>query len=725
MVNGATIVKGTNDKPVASDALIDAIKSLDRMDGQLFIGYPIIGTAESKTTIDALYVSPTKGLIVFDLIEGGDLANYQQRQDDAANGLESRLKLHRDLVHKRDLKIPVFAMSFAPGVPSSSLPSDSDYPVANPDTIQVALADVTWEPSDYTIYQRALSAVQNISTIRRSRSPRAASEPDSRGARIQKLEDSISTLDNLQSRAVIETVNGVQRIRGLAGSGKTIVLALKTAYLHAQHPEWRIAVTFNTRSLKGHFRRLINNFSVEQAGQEPNWSNVRIINAWGAPGSPDRDGIYHEFCRLHQVPYHDFRSAKAEFGSQDAFQGACAQALASAQEQQPVYDVILVDEAQDFPPEFLRMCYALLDQNKRLVYAYDELQNLSGSGLPSTEEIFGLDADGNAVVSFDHDAHNGMPRRDIILEKCYRNSRPVLVTAHALGFGIYREPVELGRPGLVQMFDQPDLWTDIGYHVKHGKLVPGKDVVLERTSKTSPSFLEQHSNIDDLVLFETFDSMQEQNEWLTSKIRENLEADELQYDDIVVINPNPLTTRDNLGPVRRRLLDIGILTHIAGVDTDPDVFFNTGSESITFTGIFRAKGNEAAMVYIVNAHESSNGTWNLARSRNRLFTAITRSKAWVRVTGVGSPMRALTAEFDRIKAHNFELAFRYPTVAEREQLRIVHRDVSEGEAKKLRDRQHDLRELISELEAGKIYPEDLDEDILARLQSLLQGRPRT
>ena len=31
----------------------------------------------------------------------------------------------------------------------------------------------------------------------------------------------------LQSKAVIETVDGVQRIRGLAGSGKTIVLALK------------------------------------------------------------------------------------------------------------------------------------------------------------------------------------------------------------------------------------------------------------------------------------------------------------------------------------------------------------------------------------------------------------------------------------------------------------------------------------------------------------------
>ena len=59
---------------------------------------------------------------------------------------------------------------------------------------------------------------------------------DSQGAKLKQLENSIATLDNLQSKAVIETVDGVQRIRGLAGSGKTIVLALKAAYLHAQHP---------------------------------------------------------------------------------------------------------------------------------------------------------------------------------------------------------------------------------------------------------------------------------------------------------------------------------------------------------------------------------------------------------------------------------------------------------------------------------------------------------
>jgi superfamily I DNA and RNA helicase len=56
-------------------------------------------------------------------------------------------------------------------------------------------------------------------------------------------------------------------------------------------------VTFNTRSLKEQFRRLINNFTIEQTGTEPDWDCIEIMNAWGGPGTKDRDRVYHKFCR--------------------------------------------------------------------------------------------------------------------------------------------------------------------------------------------------------------------------------------------------------------------------------------------------------------------------------------------------------------------------------------------------------------------------------------------
>ena len=191
------------------------------------------------------------------------------------------------------------------------------------------------------------------------------------------------------------------------------------------------------------------------------------------------------------------------------------------------------------------MCYEMLKEPKRLVYAYDELQNLRTQSLPSPEAIFGKYENGKPRVKFNI-SEEGKPQQDIILEKCYRNSRPALVTAHALGFGIYRKPESTNESGLVQMFEQDTLWKDIGYEIAEGQLEDGKHVVLQRTSQSSPEFLEKHSNIDDLIIFKSFSSKEEQDLWVAEQIRYNLSQDELRPDDIIVINPDPVTTKKQL-----------------------------------------------------------------------------------------------------------------------------------------------------------------------------------
>ena len=731
------IIRGATRKPGSSRMLADAIAGQRRLSGQLFIGYPTIATSEGPHSIDALLVSNDKGVVIFDLVEGATVSGYENRQDDSANKLEARLKLHRELMRGRQLRIPIHTISLVPGATPRKTSCGDDYPITNTDNLIETLNLFKWDDPSEEVYESTLSAIEGISAIRKSRTKRNIKQENSRGAKLRSLENSIATLDHMQSKAVIETIEGVQRIRGLAGSGKTIVLALKAAYLHAQHPEWRIAVTFNTRSLKGQFRRLIRNFSIEQTGEDADWENLRILNAWGAPGSVDRDGIYHEFCRLHDVEYFDFRRATALFPIKGKeFAKICEKALNESENIKQIYDAILVDEAQDFSPVFLRLCYEFLKEEKRLIYAYDELQNLSGESLPSPEIIFGMNEGGTSKVRFD-DASHAEARNDIILEKCYRNSRPVLVAAHALGFGIYRKPISQDRyppfgtrrrqietmpgqskTGLVQMFEHSHLWKEIGYRSEGGELKEGASVTLSRSQKTSPLFLEDHSGIDDLIKFELFDSEEAQTNWLTDEIRKNLENDELRHDDIVVINPDPRTTRKKVGPIRHRLLRMKINSHLAGVDTDPDTFFQSDDASVTFTGIYRAKGNEAGMVYIINAQDCNTGSFNLASIRNRLFTAITRSKAWVRVLGIGPGMKTLMTEYKKLKHNDFKLCFTYPDKEQREQLQIVHRDMTEAERKRLQSRQRNLSELIEDLETGVVHPEDLGDD-LVKLKELL------
>jgi superfamily I DNA and RNA helicase len=702
------VITGTSTKPASSKRLAQLLQSQEAFVGTLYIGYPILGTPDGAFPFDAILLSPDYGLIAFDIVEGREIGDYKTRQDNLYSKLQAKLLQYPTLMERRHLLANIQPITFAPAANISDL-SSPDYPITCGADLIDYITTLEWERKD--VYSSLAAAIQSLSNIRKSRRRREVSKANSRGATLQKLNDSIANLDADQGAAVVETVDGVQRIRGLAGSGKTIVLALKVAYLHAQHPDWKIAVTFNTRSLKGQFERLINTFVIEQTNEEPNWENIEIVHSWGSPSSPA--GMYYKFTKANGVTYRDFKTAQAQFGPDKEFAGACDEALNAPHENKPYYDAILIDEAQDLPPSFLQLCYRFLKEPKRLVYAYDELQSLTNLSLPPPEELFGKDKNGNPIVSF-NGARSGEPRQDIILERCYRNSRPILVTAHALGFGIYRQP-----GGLIQIFDQSSLWSDVGYRVTDGQLGDGEHVTLARTAETSPRFLESHSPIDDLIIFKRFGSHDEQDDWLVEQIKRNISDDDLSPEDIIVINPDPLKTRKAVAGARSKLFQAGINTSLAGVSGSPDIFFEP--DVVTFTGIFRAKGNEAAMVYIVNADDCFDSVFPPYRSRirNQLFTAITRSKAWVRVLGIGANMDALIQEYERIKSHHYTLSFIYPDEQKRKELKIINREMTKAEQSKVTKSLTDLTGVLEAIEAGDVKIEDLPIGVRQKLKSLL------
>lgn len=293
------VIWGTTKKPVSSRQLADFFQqNMNHYTGDLYIGYPIIAAPEGAFPIDALWVSREKGLVIFTLIEGTNLEGYPEAQDESANRLETKLRGHRPLMQGRRLLAEPQVITFAPSAPIAGR-EVKGYPLCNIADLADAIARIEWDRPD--LLETVLSVIQSISMIRKGRKTRRIGNSESRGAKLKHLEDSIATLDNFQGRAVIETVDGVQRIRGLAGSGKTIILALKAAYLHTQHPDWRIAVTFNTGSLKEQFRRLINTFVIEQTGEEPDWSYIAVLNAWGGSGAP---GTKWALLPVRQSPWY-------------------------------------------------------------------------------------------------------------------------------------------------------------------------------------------------------------------------------------------------------------------------------------------------------------------------------------------------------------------------------------------------------------------------------------
>jgi len=114
MSSPLTVVRGTNSKEVASGALVEACQAASGLEACLFIGYPILGSADGRHPIDALLISPQVGVVVFDLVEGSDLDNFEARQDEAFTRIQQRLLGYRELVHRRKLTVPISTISFAP-----------------------------------------------------------------------------------------------------------------------------------------------------------------------------------------------------------------------------------------------------------------------------------------------------------------------------------------------------------------------------------------------------------------------------------------------------------------------------------------------------------------------------------------------------------------------------------------------------------------------------------
>lgn len=646
------ITKGKTNKPDVSGSLEGFFKENKGFEGKLYIGYPILYSGGESIILDALWVSQGKGVVVFDLIDEPSFKNREKHRDSLYNKLESELKQHDVLNDGRIFLVNIEVITYAPTCQQNG---EDRYTSFNDIDLIKLINDLPdWDISDDNIYSRTLSAIQSVIKIKPLIDRSYVNKEKSRGAIIRRLEETIANLDNQQEKAIIEYHDGLQRIRGLAGSGKTIVLALKAAYLHAINPDWNIVVTFNTRSLKNQFQELIELFCIQKMGRKPNSDRIRIIHAWGGVRST---GVYYEFCIDHGIEYLDYRHAKffADQQNVEPFDVACNKALFSVNKPQinRTYDAILVDEAQDLPESFLRLCYHRLRKEKRLIYAYDEMQKLyQGASLSNPREIFGEDAS------------------DTILKKCYRNSSPVLATAHALGFGIYH------NAGLIQFFDQPEFWEDVGYRVSEGKMEAGNKVALARCSVASHTVLEEERGLDDIIQFRSFDSKEAQAEAIAVDIQKNLKKEELLHRDIIIINPIARTTIEEVSLVRNSLFSKEIRSHIAG-DFDKDEFFS--DKSITFTSINRAKGNEVPFVYIMNGQDCYSDFFTskseIRERRNILFTAVSRSKAWVRVFGIGENMRLIEQEFELIKKNNFELRFTYPSKDEIDKMNVISRDL--------------------------------------------------
>lgn len=535
-------------------------------------------------------------------------------------------------------------------------------------------------------WELLLSVISGTPVLRKAPRATVSTTGNTRASVMDNLRQRLYEIDLQQEHIGKEIPPGPQRIRGIAGSGKTVLLCQKAAHMHLKHPDWDIALVFFTRSLYDLMTGLVDQWIRRFSGGELQYEEktnhkLQVLHAWGAKEQP---GFYSTICDFHGKRRGTVADTK-ERQPNRSLAGLCKR-LQEEIKIEPMFDAIVIDEGQDLVAEddlkyedkqaiywlayqALRPVSEETPEERRLIWAYDEAQSLDSLALPKAKEVFG---DKLSHLLNKQPQYPGGIKRAEVMRRCYRTPGPILTAAHAIGMGLLRPE------GMLAGITQRDDWNRIGYEVQGDFRRVGKPITVHRPPQYSPNPVPELWG-KSVLEFQTYGSRQEEMTALAQNIMHNIVHDGLDpSSDILVIVLGSSSEAIKLetevaGFLMDQDIDIYIPTALKLNDLapqwpnhDPDKFWH--ESGVTVSRINRAKGHEADMVYVV-------GFDNVARNetdvnfRNQLFVALTRARGWASLSGVGSyPMYD---EMQRVIASGDTFTFTYK--------RPPKRDIGDGE----------------------------------------------
>ena len=207
-------------------------------------------------------------------------------------------------------------------------------------------------------------------------------------------DDIVRVMDREQERVAEHMGWGYRILRGVAGSGKTLVLTHRTRYLHRILPNWRILLLCYNRLLANALRHMVTE------SDQVKVSNIDRL-AYGLAGKNDR---------RRRPDFEEMRKRAAEK----------AERLPDSKR----YDAVLVDEAQDFDGAGLDLAYAMLKPSRRDLGA-------AGQGLRSYNAghfVMALDSAQNIYRRAMTWNPPGLTARgrSTVFRRNYRNTREIL-----------------------------------------------------------------------------------------------------------------------------------------------------------------------------------------------------------------------------------------------------------------------------------------------------------
>lgn len=200
----------------------------------------------------------------------------------------------------------------------------------------------------------------------------------------------IKALDLSQESIAKNIGDGHRILKGVAGSGKTLVLACRAKYLKTIYPDYKILVVCYNNSLCNHLRQMF--------GDDFN-EKIAVLNFHSLVKSVTNTKLFI----LKNEKQAEYNSRVGNILIDHLEQNKIDQAN--------LYDAILIDEGQDFAQEWIIGLSKLVKaETNNILFCYDPAQNIFNRKKPSWRSV-GLQVQGKKPVE---------------LLKCYRNTKEIL-----------------------------------------------------------------------------------------------------------------------------------------------------------------------------------------------------------------------------------------------------------------------------------------------------------
>lgn len=209
--------------------------------------------------------------------------------------------------------------------------------------------------------------------------PKAPEPPDPTQSIAKVLPDVIKIMDLAQEKVARNLGEGHRIIHGVAGSGKTLLLAYRCLHLEKQGLNKPILALCYNKTLAARLKQML---LEKGAGDNV---HVRHFHGWCA-----------DMCRLYQLAIPQDTRPIYEKQVAAVIAGADAGRVPRAQ-----YAAILIDEGHDFEPTWFKLLVQMIDpETNSLLLLYDDVQNIYGKQKRRSASwaSLGIEAKGRSTV---------------------------------------------------------------------------------------------------------------------------------------------------------------------------------------------------------------------------------------------------------------------------------------------------------------------------------------